>query len=495
MEALQSHFKLCEHPRIIKNKYSGDEILVPCCRCAVCRNRKASFNTMLCSMEQADCKYAMFCTLTYNTEFLPVMRVVKRVKTNRLTECEMYADTKRLPEYGKHLASYLSYDGEIDRILDKANLQGKLSYSSVADMQNFIKRFRDHVYRRTKETVRYYIVSEYGSQHYRVHFHVIFYFTSEAVLSVFSRCLVKSWQYGYSSYSLVAGSAASYVAQYVNSPIDFPSFYLDNKEIRPRATHSRFFGKGYFATLREKIYEPPYTAIDNLDRLCGDKIQHVFPWRGVVDTFFPRCNKFSLLAGHQVIKCYRAYYEYCCLFYIDQPVRQADDLCERLRECYTPRNSREKDFFTLVEYLFFNRMHLLFSSSKDDRKKFWTSVYNLFRVSKHFISFVCKWNTDYSYSSKQVDMIVDFYSHRELVRLGDFYKVQEDYLKKYTVEDLGYRAFYNNSEKLFNERKPIGEILRFNDVYTNNVIQSRIIASNRVKHKRLNDANSLLLNS
>lgn len=215
----------------------------------------------------------------------------------------------------------------------------------------------------------------------------------------------------------------------------------------------------------------------------------------IIAPFFPRCSKFSILSRHDAIKCYRAYYDYCCLYFIDKPARQADDFCERLKWCYTPRTSREVSFFNLMEFILGDRLGLIYSKNSDDRKKIWNTVYNVFRVSRHFLSFVCNWNTDYCYSEKMYDVICSFYSHRELYRLKVFYQSQCDYLERYTVDDLGYRAFYNNSEKLSDSylKYPVKTVLNMNSYYTSNIVDSYVIASNRVKHKRLNDKNNLLL--
>ena len=62
----------CLHPRIIKNKYTGDSVYVPCGTCEFCIHNKAIKAELKCNIQLASSKYCEFVTLTYSTEYLPV---------------------------------------------------------------------------------------------------------------------------------------------------------------------------------------------------------------------------------------------------------------------------------------------------------------------------------------------------------------------------------------------------------------------------------------
>lgn len=495
----KKHFNICSNPRIIKNRYTGDEILAPCGKCPTCLNLKSSMSTFLCTMEQADNKYTMFVTLTYNDKCMPKMKPVLSSSSSVSNVYKFYGVTPNIYGYNELLATYVDdkKDPIVPVILKKANLNCLLGYANKQDIQNFLKRFRDYCYRYAGETIRYYAVSEYGPEHFRPHWHLLIYFSSDKLLQKFKYCLYKSWRFGFISYSLAGNSANNYVAGYVNSTVSLPSFYTNSKAIRPRSYHSRFFGKAYYYRFKKEVYHPPYTKIDELSRvLCGKEVE-VFPIRSVQDTFFPKCYRFSVLPYNDLVRCYRIYYEAVILFGIEK----CTELAQYITDVYLNSheyidNSRKYEFFNFFSSLFANRLYLLYSNKKDDRKKFVTSVYNCLRISEHFIRFVCGCNTDYNVNDRYVNIILDYYSHRELSRLNLFYSAQEEFLETFTVNDKCYASFYNNPIMLNRDWNfDVSEYLSLNPYYTRNLVDNAVLCHDRVKHKRLNDANSLLLNS
>lgn len=62
----------CLHPRVIKNKYTGDPVYVPCGTCEFCIHNKAIKAELKCNVQLAASKYCEFVTLTYSTDYLPV---------------------------------------------------------------------------------------------------------------------------------------------------------------------------------------------------------------------------------------------------------------------------------------------------------------------------------------------------------------------------------------------------------------------------------------
>ena len=89
------------------------------------------------------------------------------------------------------------------------------------------------------EKICYYLVSEYGGQTYRPHWHGLLFFNSDELTSSICELVSKSWSYGGTDCSLSRGSAAGYVASYINSFVDLPDFFNRHKEIKPRSYHSK----------------------------------------------------------------------------------------------------------------------------------------------------------------------------------------------------------------------------------------------------------------
>lgn len=107
------------------------------------------------------------------------------------------------------------------------------------DQNLFFKRLRKLISERYNEKICYYLVSEYGGRTYRPHWHGILFFNSDELTSSICELVSKSWSYGRTDCSLSRGSAAGYVASYINSFVDLPDFFNRHKEIRPRSYHSK----------------------------------------------------------------------------------------------------------------------------------------------------------------------------------------------------------------------------------------------------------------
>lgn len=66
-------FNRCEHPRIIKNKYTGEPVYVECGVCPHCLISRSDAKRNLCDYEKWNRKYCYFVTLTYNSQYVPKM--------------------------------------------------------------------------------------------------------------------------------------------------------------------------------------------------------------------------------------------------------------------------------------------------------------------------------------------------------------------------------------------------------------------------------------
>lgn len=72
-DKVYNFFNRCEHPRIIKNKYTGEPVYVKCGVCPHCLILRSDAKRNLCDYEKWNRKYCYFVTLTYNSQYVPKM--------------------------------------------------------------------------------------------------------------------------------------------------------------------------------------------------------------------------------------------------------------------------------------------------------------------------------------------------------------------------------------------------------------------------------------
>lgn len=72
-DKVRNFFNRCEHPRVIKNKYTGEPVYVECGVCPHCLISRSDAKRNLCDYEKWNRKYCYFVTLTYNSQYVPKM--------------------------------------------------------------------------------------------------------------------------------------------------------------------------------------------------------------------------------------------------------------------------------------------------------------------------------------------------------------------------------------------------------------------------------------
>ena len=75
-DKVRNFFNRCEHPRIIKNKYTGEPVYVECGVCPHCLISRSDAKRNLCDYEKWNRKYCYFVTLTYNSQYVPKMALI-----------------------------------------------------------------------------------------------------------------------------------------------------------------------------------------------------------------------------------------------------------------------------------------------------------------------------------------------------------------------------------------------------------------------------------
>lgn len=335
----------CLHPIRVVNKYTHETIFTRCGVCPSCLAFKSNLYCSLISNMSSHFKYAYFFTLTYSDEFLPKVSIEVGERLHAECEFDAYCVDSDIRNYDSSdqeeyliRANYLSRSGRfrastskgrtrnfdnteesfqfdlvctpsyIQDILIKSNgqfdfLQKKVIYPSLKDCsleipvlnpydQNlFFKRLRRKLEKISDEKISYYLVSEYGPRTYRPHWHGILFFNSDAVSQVICEYISTCWSYGRTDCSLSRGSAAGYVASYINSFVGLPDFFTRCKKIKPRSYHSKGYGVNKLFPQSADISEIEHVADTLFNGFAvpsnGNTIT-VRPTRSYERTVFPR---------------------------------------------------------------------------------------------------------------------------------------------------------------------------------------------------------------
>ena len=63
----------CENPMVVRNRFTGEDILVGCGHCAYCVSRQSSINSIRIAKSASKWKYCYFVTVTYDNEHMPLI--------------------------------------------------------------------------------------------------------------------------------------------------------------------------------------------------------------------------------------------------------------------------------------------------------------------------------------------------------------------------------------------------------------------------------------
>lgn len=335
----------CFHPRKVTNRYTHETLFVRCGTCPSCLVHRSNIQCALISNMSSHFKYAYFFTLTYSDEFVPRVSLEVVERCDAESEIDAYmsdSDPRHLPYDDSRYqiaATYLPRSGcfrvhdsgrvrdfsetedtyqflhtfsgkEVRDLLVASNSRYDFArkcvvFPSIDECRNevlvlnpydqnlFFKRLRKLIAERYDEKICYYLVSEYGGRTYRPHWHGILFFNSDELTSSICELVSKSWSYGLTDCSLSRGSAAGYVASYINSFVDLPDFFNRHKEIKPRSYHSK--GLSVNSLFRQssdisEIQEVASSCFDGFSIPINGEYVTVKPSRSYERTIFPRIS-------------------------------------------------------------------------------------------------------------------------------------------------------------------------------------------------------------
>lgn len=415
----------CLHPKKVYNKYSGEFVTARCGKCPACLNARAANWVQRLDIEMAAHRYTYFCTFQYDE--LHVQQLVRLSNSDAPFNGDIAYINPETYEiislYDDCITSFKPKDKEYC-------LNTKvLNVIDVSDFQKFIKILRQQIKRIDKNAkLRYFNTFEYGPTTFRPHSHCLFFFDSPLLAKDFAELLVRNWKYGCAfDPHPVFGSAAQYVASYVNSFISLPAIYL-HKSIRPRSNFSKCPPIGLTEWTSEtfiKLFNSQTLRLTLFQKSSSSFIDVPF-WRCVQSRLYPKLPRFNSLSHADRVILYR--------------------LSERRKE-----NESSRDFAERLIYTFFsqpNRWSYYFDdvfktdailTDPTDKTRYHERVYNersmlrFVRTLKLFQDLVINTKLTPHVIVKRIE---EYYENLQKSDLREYYKLQDEYFSEHPASDF-----------------------------------------------------------
>lgn len=541
----------------IVNKYTHEPMYVRCGRCPACLAHKSNVQCAYISNMASHFRYAYFFTLTYDNRYVPKVRIVVQEnmyepvkgesREDYLSDCysPVCSDPRHLnpraseysvgfeyiprsvrmrisPEgrlrildenYVPYVYTTLLKKDELENLLIKANgtydpIFKKVVYPKLSecpdtipvlnhtDQQLFMKRLRFYLSEITDEKISYYIVSEYGPQTYRPHWHGILFFNSPKIAEVVCQLVPKAWTLGRADISLSRGSAAGYVASYINSYTSIHDIYKECTPIKPRSYHSKGFGSYSKFRKSAEIQEIECVTSELLDGFSepigNGKFVTVTPSRAYQRAVFPRFSDPAFKDSYRRVNLFTACFEapnrLCRDGYISIDELGKISLYEVSKRYTDWYYSRPAGFsLSYADSLIFSAARLQ-GRINGDEEQVQGKIYRLFSMVRRTLRF---W---------KMDDYVDTDSLYTIMRYSDKYWKQRDL--KILSEYYEYQELTPESVDFIKSRTVGSRLYTYDPVQTDSSceflssIKSRLrkILKDKIKHKEYNDLSGLLLN-
>lgn len=541
----------CEHPYVVRNKFTGEDILVGCGHCAYCISRQSSINSIRIAKSASKWKYCYFVTLTYDNDHMPLVSI----STQEMISGEIvYSDDglryssdtefKRMPlrlavatcpEFSSDYQTVLceqvngtipfnrktgekepirftstAVPADLLRLVEKTtpetpfNVPADMAVLPILnyyDCQNYIKRLRINLNRLgCNEKIHFYAVGEYGPVHFRPHFHILLFGNSQRFSETVRQAHIKSWTFGRSDIQLASGGASSYVASYISANSMLPVFYRQSKILRPKSRASLHFdmeSQPAASSSDEEISRVASYLADGRSLEVNSKHIRVNASRSYIDTVCPQFNGFSRIDVDKISFLVRAVattQQRLKLFpkkrYPEQVGISVLALSRAYLNCLEHKNT-----ISFEDYSILNQCRMISPNGFHISGRILNCevalgcIYRLFLTVNKFLKF---WqlpdNPDYHTIKKIYTRCFTALDVFEMKLLKEKYTMAESVSADYA----DYSPYY-----LFLP-KDIGLNIQdiYKDAYLERLLQNNnaIKARRLVKHKRLNDANGAFIN-
>lgn len=497
--------KICIDGKIIINPYTRQSVYAPCGTCPTCLTKKSSQNTIKCVSETMRHKYVYLVNLDYKNLFIPKMHVDRvsdtlykftSIPRRQITGLDNYESfdffySCNTPDDHKFLSNFLNKCFLRTRQTQEPFVDRQtISFIDWKDIQLFFKRLRFKIYKKIGyyAPLYYYAVSEYGTNTYRAHFHILLCFDAPELAACIEQILPACWRYGRCVVLSKDGSPESYVAGYVNSFTRLPEF-LKNSFCRPKSRFSNHFGKTVWErhvsnivrSRDEKFFLPFFNGITIPHD--GETLTIVAPRSIVRSCFFPFASNGRL----------SIYDNYKIIFQVSRLIRgmyaEVRDssrtkritlltLCKYFYDALYNNNSILvaskflKDFQGVTEVMEYARWYDLVHGL-NDRERYVNCLYRLFRDVYNFCSmwnvylFVEDVNFDKLYMPLKLSM--KYYSEYQRMNLKKIFLFIEQ-------SEMDLLDYYFPRGKF-----PTTLIMNKSRLYMRKVV------NNRVKHREQSD--------
>lgn len=315
----------CLNPKKVVNRYTHEEVTVPCGHCSSCLNQRGLRMTQRLDQERMCWKYCIFFTLTYDNDNLPLLIPADSYLVDKTPKrIHPITGIKLLNRQQVYHKLGIVHDDEVKSnqfIQLCINHFGGLPYLSTLDIQRFVKRLRinfersskkiedyERIYNEKVPSFRYCICGEYGSTCLRPHYHGLLFTSSEYIAQVFGEMCRKCWKYGHIDFSFVSSSNSGYVAKYVNSFAHLPAIYKAN-EIRPFLLFSKHPALGtliYNTEVYKSLFDSCSTSQIIYQAKKAGAVSDVPLWRTIQDRLYPKLTGFDVLTHFDRVRLYSA---------------------------------------------------------------------------------------------------------------------------------------------------------------------------------------------
>lgn len=482
------NFIKCLNPKRIINPYTKESVIAECGQCEACRLKQAYTRTMRCNLESLAHKYCFFVTLTYATEYLPLIKLVSSPHYDGLSyqvyryRCNSYD----YDENGNLITTY-SYPGSLlgdvilPDILCIPQLQKKMKFSNdenlfyvldYHDVQLFLKRLRKKV----NERIRVFTSGEYGCVHFRPHYHLLLWFDREETLENILQYINDCWKFGRVDGSLSLGGTSSYVARYVNGNQYLPSI-LKVAGAKPFSHHSKFLGESLLSCKFETYETDEYRRFAKQRILCDGFNSDVILWRSAKNRVFPRCAGFNSKSEQECIMSYRLNETARSWTGEISSIKNARLIADYIDKYDT---SHPVPIIENMLQYFISRWLNAHDPLKEpfDKDKFQRMIYVELSLSRRFIRDLCNGNPDLipSYYRK----VKEFYNTLDYDNLVGQLKYVND-----TPDDMRHFYYHTSLHSPSLDVKKLKETILFKEYRSH----KRLKYSQLMKHRELNDKN------
>lgn len=531
----------CSNPKFVVNKYTGQRIRVGCGHCSYCLNQRAKSQFRRTSLGATKFKYCYFVTLTYRNDTIPLYSVFGvnhsddyadgefgrypfvnseavpfsdfRPQGDGASELFLFKQIQGTVKFDRNIKEYVPAETSftMDYKLLKALLhkvqpdndlpKDTIPFLNYVDVQNYVKRLRINLQRLgCDEKISFFVAGEYGPVHYRPHFHLLLFGNTEMFAQTVFDAHNKSWKFGRSDIQLAAGGSAQYTSAYISCANNAPLLYKVCNGFKPRARASKGFYKPFDIDADVNDEDSIARKFDNFivgqDVRSGDSIVKFSAEPYYISTLLPR---FTSLRPDDCVSAARVICAYAGLRkqfarrgYIDDPASVYGLACryvDWLKEEYNDIVLIDSDRFLLVE----SRSLLASGSIRD----FYHEQY-LMRIYRTFLKcekFLQAWKLDYlNFNQSLFDVCrrifrvgFDRFQNARYDMLFEALSVQEE--AEGEVPEYFFYSVTESPRSLPGKGTP--EYQRCLDIWAYLKTDSDYKLRQKVKHKKLNDANKM----